>query len=165
MAEVRSGTRTAWAGIAALALGVALWWGMGEDAPRPREGPDAETARTTPPDSPPAPERAAAAAAPAYRIAPSGRLSLEATALPTQGTLALGLELSDEARGSEPRPVRIVGVDGRVIDTIASLAVGAGTGVRLEIDPEWLRPGRYMIEVKTAEKIHLPLRRYVLEVR
>ena len=164
MAEVRWGTLTAWAGIAALALSAALWWGMGGDAPRPQTGADAETARTKPPVSPPAPKATTAAAAPAYRIAPSGRLSLEADSLPTQGALTLGLELSDEARGGEPRRVRIVGVDGRVIDTTASLAAGAGTGVRLEIDPEWLRPGRYMIEVKTAEKIHLPLRRYVLEV-
>ncbi len=149
MAEVRLRTQLAWAGIAALTLCAALWWGIAGDAPRPEAVTEAQTARLTPP---------------AHRIAASGRLSLEAMALPKQGPLALGLELSDEARGSQPRPVRIIGVDGRVIDTTASLIGGAGTGVRLEIDPEWLRPGRYMIEVKTAEMIHFPMIRYVLEV-
>ncbi len=105
-----------------------------------------------------------APSAPAQRIAEGGRLSVDAASLRDGEVLALGLALSDEARGSEPLPVRIVSVDGRRIETTAVPAEGDGSGLRLELDPEWLEPGRYLIEISTTEKIHLPLRRYVLEV-
>ena len=75
------------------------------------------------------------------------------------------MALTDEARGSEPLSVRVVSLDGRRIETTAAPAAGSGSGLRLELEPEWLRPGRYMIEVTTAEKIPLHLRRYVLEVQ
>ena len=55
-------------------------------------------------------------------------------------------------------------MDGRRIETHAAPIAGSGNGLRLELDPEWLTPGRYMIEVRTVEKSHFPLRRYVLEV-
>jgi hypothetical protein len=102
--------------------------------------------------------------APAQHIAAGGRLSTDAASLRDGEVLAVGLGLTDEARGGEPLSVRIVSVDGRRMETTAAPAVGSGSGLRLEIDPEWLTPGRYMIEVRTAEKTHLPLSRYVLEV-
>ncbi len=36
---------------------------------------------------------------------------------------------------------------------------------RFELQADWLSPGRYIIEMKTTERTHFPLRRYVLEVR
>jgi hypothetical protein len=104
-------------------------------------------------------------AAPDVRIADGGRLSIDADSLREGEVLAIGLGLADEARGEEPVTVRIVSVDGRHRETTAAPARGSGSGLRLEIDPEWLTPGRYMIEVSTAEKTHFPVRRYVLEVR
>jgi hypothetical protein len=103
-------------------------------------------------------------APPAQRIADGGRLSIDALSLRDGEVLALGLGLSDEARGEELLAVRLVSVDGRRIETTAAPASGSGSGVRLEIDPEWLTPGRYLVEVSTAEKSHFPIRRYVLEV-
>ena len=103
--------------------------------------------------------------APDYRIAESGRLALEATSLPEGGVLALGLALAEEAGGVEPLAVRVVSVDGRVLDTTAVRTDAAGGDVQLEIDADWLQPGNYMIQIKTAEKVAFPLRRYVLEVR
>ena len=80
--------------------------------------------------------------------------------------MALALDLPDEARGDgEPRPVRIAAVDGRALDTTASITPGAGNGVRLEIDSNWLRRGSYMISVTTSEPSHFQFRRYVLEIR
>jgi hypothetical protein len=61
--------------------------------------------------------------------------------------------------------VVIVSLDGRRIETTAAPEAGSGSGLRLELEAEWLRPGSYMIEVTTAEKIPLHLRRYVLEVQ
>ena len=98
------------------------------------------------------------------RIAEGGRLSIDATSLREGEVLAIGLGLADEARGEEPVAVRIVSVDGRRLETTAAPARGSGSGLRLEIDPEWLTPGRYLIEISTAEKNHFAVRRYVLEV-
>ena len=98
------------------------------------------------------------------RIAEGGRLLTNAASLRDGDVLAVGLGLSDEARGEKPLAVRIVSSDGRRTETTAAPVVGSGSGLRLEIDPEWLTSGSYMIEVRTAEKTHFPLRRYVLEV-
>ena len=98
-----------------------------------------------------------------HRIAADGRLSFEASALPSDGPVTVALELSDESRGGGPLAVRIAAEDGRQIETTA--VPDSGGGVQVEIDPSWLTPGRYLIEVKTPERTHFPLRRYVLEVQ
>jgi hypothetical protein len=103
--------------------------------------------------------------APALRIPEGGRLSLEAASLPEGEPLALGLDLGDEARGATPRPVVIVSTDGRRSEAFAVPTAGRGSGVRLELEPGFLAPGRYMLQVTTAEKIPLHFRRYVLEVQ
>ena len=105
------------------------------------------------------------ARAPAQRIEENGRLEVELDALREGAVLALGLAMPDVARGAGDRPVKVIDVEGRVLETTGAAVDGAGSGLRLEIDPEWLRPGRYLIEVATAEKKPLALRRYVLEVR
>ena len=100
----------------------------------------------------------------AIRIAEHGRLRLVHSELPKQGPLNVVLALPDEARGRGPRTARVVSTDGRRIDTTASALAGAGTGVEIEIDPAFLTPGLYMIEIETAETTPLALRRYVIEV-
>jgi hypothetical protein len=99
------------------------------------------------------------------RLAMGTLLSLDSDALPFDEDLALALELPDEARGEGPRDVRVLAPDGRELKTTATPLPGAGSGVQLAIDPGWLRPGRYLIEVQTAEQTHFPLRRYVLEIQ
>ena len=60
----------------------------------------------------------------------------------------------------------VVSVDGRRDrDDRGARGQASGSGLRLELEPEWLRPGRYMIQVTTAEKTPLHLRRYVIEVQ
>ena len=134
-----------------------------------------ETSTASGPESPALQSAAEAASAPPpavaaleaadYRIEANGRLTIEASALPAEGSLSLALALPDDARDAEPRPVRIVAGDGRQIETRAFDLAGSGSGVQLAIDATWLAPGRYLIEVKTAERKPLPLRRYVLEVK
>jgi hypothetical protein len=36
--------------------------------------------------------------------------------------------------------------------------------VRQDIDAAWLEPGQYLIQLRTAERVALPLRRYVIEI-
>jgi hypothetical protein len=147
---------------AALAIGVAVWR---LDAPAP-EPPAATVAEARPEPAPqapaPGPELPLQPAAESYRIAERGRIAISSETLTPGVPVVFDLDLREEARGGGVRPVRLVGVDGRAMDATSS--PGAG-GVRLEVDPEWLLPGRYMIEVRTAEKTHFPAQRYVLEVR
>ena len=100
------------------------------------------------------------------RISENGRLSVSLQDLREGEALALDLEMPDEARGEGPRPVRVVDVERqRLMETTGAPASGAETCLQIEIAPDWLQPGRYMIEVDTAENRPLAIRRYVLELR
>ena len=101
---------------------------------------------------------------PASRISDGGRLRVDLDALREGEVMVLALDLPDEARGDGALHVKVVDVAGRLFETEATSIEGSGHGLRLEIDPEWLEPGRYMIQVETAENHPLALRRYVLEV-
>ncbi len=130
------------------------------------------------PQSPPAfrEEQAASdAPRPAAAARPQGRadhalasgetLEIAASELPVGRPLVLQLALGEPSRGAEPRPVRILATDGRMLHARGPLAESDRMSTRVEIDPEWLTPGRYIVEVKTTEPSHFPLRRYALEVR
>jgi hypothetical protein len=100
------------------------------------------------------------------RIPENGRLRASLEDLREGDVLALELEMPDEARGEGPRQVRVVDVERqRMLETTGAPVSGAETGLRIEIDPGWLQPGSYLIQVKTAEKRPLALRRYVLELQ
>jgi len=98
------------------------------------------------------------------RIEAGGRLSLERGALPHDGPLVLALAVTDEGRGTSLRTVRVGSTDGRRVDTTAAPLPGPGSGVQLGIDPGFLSPGRYLIEVDTVSSSPLRLQRFVLEV-
>ena len=169
MTEGGSGNRWQLVALVGVAIVIGVWFAVDLS----REPSEAESraeaglpagSSAPPSDSGPEPAGLVPPAAPAEHIAEGGRLSIDATSLRDGEVLALGLGLADEARGEEPLAVRIVSVDGRRLETTAAPADGIESGLRLEIDPEWLTPGRYMIEVRTAEKTHFPVRRYVLEI-
>jgi len=106
------------------------------------------------------------ARATAQRISEHGRLSVSLQDIPEGEALALNLEMPDEARGEGPRKVRVVDAERqRLLETVGTAASADETGLRIEIAPDWLQPGLYMIEVDTAEKRPLAIRRYVLELR
>ena len=137
--------------------------GGADELPVEPESPPVDS-NTVASDSSPEPVGPVPPAPPSHYIAEGGRLSIDAGLLRDGEVIAVGLGLADEARDTAPMAVRVVSVDGRRIETHAAPIPGSGTGLRLELDPEWLTSGRYMIEVHTAEKSHFPLRRYVLEV-
>lgn len=93
-----------------------------------------------------------------------GTLVLESQALAEMTSLSLDLRMPADAVGTEPPPVRVVAPDGRLLHAEGSIGANPGS-VGLALDTAWLLPGRYVIEVKTVERSHFPLRRYALEVR
>jgi hypothetical protein len=154
------------AGLAA--AGLFTWW-LWEPGPAGfgRDGGGASSGATTSPvpDAPADAARSGAALPSLPRIASGGRLSLAAGELPDSRPLALSLELEDDARIASGHEVRMVSEDGRRIELTATPQPGPGSGLRLEIQPDFLEPGRYMIQIETAETHPLGIRRYVLEIR
>lgn len=99
---------------------------------------------------------------PHFQLPDSGRMSVEHSELPGGDKVILGLPLAIDSIGDTPLAVRVVAVDGRVIDVLATQAPGNQPSVTLSLDPTWLTQGSYMIQLETKEKSALPLRRYVL---
>ncbi len=144
-------------------LALALWLVRGND-PAETSTSGVGSAGTSPPSLErvaPMPRQAAAA----RRIADQGRLRVSRETLRDGEVLALELELARELRGTGPRRVRVVDAgSGRVLDTVALPLRSTDGGLGLDLDPAWLRPGRYLIEVEIVGGGPFPLRRYVLEV-
>lgn len=150
--------------IVALAAAAVLW--STRETPEAADGRrELEPASVSPADPPESTGETPRVRAPAVYVADKGRLSVTREALRDGPFLVLGLDLPDDARGEGPLPVKLVDARGRVLELAADPVDGAGSGLRLEIHPEWLRPGQYMIQVETAEAKPLSLRRYVLDVR
>jgi hypothetical protein len=98
-------------------------------------------------------------------VASGETLVLEAASLPAGEALVVHLLLPEPPDGDAPHAVRVLALDGRQLETRARVLGGDRRGVALELDPTWLEPGRYIVELETTEKTHFPLRRYVVEVR
>jgi hypothetical protein len=158
------------AGIAVAAVVVvALAWmlrGGGSEVPEPVAAEERTPSAPVPELElpPPAPAQPAVRA-PARRIGENGRLTVSRADLLEGDVLALGLDMPDVARGEGVREVKLVDADrARVLEIEGQAIDGVGTGLRIEIDPTWLEPGRYLIQVATADPTPLAVRRYVLEV-
>ena len=170
MTESKGGTGLWIAGIAGL-VAIGTWLAMGGTSEPPESSPQASVPTPIPtqaeapkPQSQPVAPKARGER-PGLRIAPNGRLAIDHDALPAEGPLLIALELPDEFRGTEESAVRIISTDGRRTDTTASPLPGAGSGLRVAIDPSVLSRGRYMIEIDTVGNQPLRIRRYVLEIR
>ncbi len=100
-----------------------------------------------------------------HHIAQGERLFLDSAELSEAASLHVTLEFPDVWRGETPRPVRVVSGDGRAIDVIAAREIDGEQLFALEIDSSALTPGPYLIEIKSAERSPLQLRRFVFEVR
>jgi hypothetical protein len=94
-----------------------------------------------------------------------GTLTLRAEALSETQPLEVVFAIPAEAYAGEPLPSRIVGPDGAVLELPGAVPAAGGGGVRLVIEAGWLRHGRHIVEVRTAERSPLPLRRFAIEVR
>ena len=119
-----------------------LWWSTGSG---------------TPGDSTPPPSDV-------RRIASGTALSLSRSEVPATG-LVVELELPVAvSQGATSLPGRVIAEDRRTVEIVARIDPALRGRVRVEIPPGFLSAGRYVIEVETTERTHLPLRRYVLEI-
>jgi hypothetical protein len=65
---------------------------------------------------------------------------------------------------AEPRPVRLMSQDQRALEIPGALDSDR-TAATIELDPGYLQPGTYLVEIETTEQSHFPLRRYFIIVR
>ena len=77
--------------------------------------------------------------------------------------LTLDLRLGEPSTTADPLEGRIL-TEGRELPLTAAVSDDRNS-VRIAVPPGWLSPERYVIEIKTTEKTHFPLRRYAVEVR
>ena len=123
-----------------------------------------------PPAAAPAATPSAAVPQPAssdeLRVASGETIAIESSTIDPSRPVVLHLVLGVPSATDEPRPVRILDAEDGTRNLEAKAVLESGRSeARFEIDPSFLHPGRYIVEVKTTEAFVLPLRRYVLEVR
>jgi hypothetical protein len=153
----RRGSAARWIGlgaVAALGLGLGLWrW----EATRVSEAPvQAESGGL--------PEPIVATAGRVTTLDPGGTLVVPKAALPASGPLRIELHFPVPSADAAPRPGRVLAPDGRVLEIEAPLADAERRSVTVEVPADWLTPGRYVVEIRTTERTHFPLRRYAVEV-
>lgn len=93
------------------------------------------------------------------------KTTLKASDLPKDRPVVLGVVLPVSSTNLQPLRVRIVGETGRMVALKALVQDGEPQSANLEVAQGWLTPGTYLLHVSTNEATHLPLRRYVLEIR
>ena len=149
--------------LAVAVIGVLALWLFGREAEHGGAGPGSGEAESEVPGPPPA-RAVDAPQAGEIAIASGGTIEIDSKSLEPGRPVVVRLELGVPSTTEEPRPVRLLGPGGFVREGQGVLGEGR-TSARYEIDAAWLAPGRYVIEVKTTEQSHFPLRRYALEVR
>ncbi len=101
-----------------------------------------------------------------FDLNPDESTSIVAQDLPTETPLVLNLLLPAALPSADALPARIISVDGsRELQLPDALVAADRDRVRVQIESGWLSPGRYRIEIETAERSQPTLRRYPLEVR
>jgi hypothetical protein len=153
--------RLAWGVGIALIVGVGIF-SMPDSAPPELEAP-APTSDAEPEARSERVEQEATS--PETPLPPNGRLVLDATPLADGRPLTVHFALPEPSRDGEPRPVRLISQpDHRILELDGALSEDRTTAA-VEIDPTYLRPGVYLVEVRTTELSHFPLRRYGIVVR
>jgi hypothetical protein len=129
-------------------------------APPPAPAPE-------PPPPPPAdqtPRLAVPNAAGEISLAPHETIQLDSASLTPGKPLVLHLDIEVPSLTDEPRPVRVISPEKRIFEGQGVLGESR-SDARFEIDPAFFKPGRYLVEIKTTEMTHFPLRRFLIDVR
>ena len=158
--------RIAWAFAAGMILAIAVGYAvLRPDVDTAREGAPEPVARKVAP-APPAPRAEAPASPDANpRVEPSRSIELDRSKFPASGSVRVSLGLVGLSADDRARPVRVISQpDHRIVETSGALD-SERTAATIELAPEYLQPGTYLVEMKTTERGPLALRRYYLVVR
>jgi len=125
------------------------------------------------PDRPPSPAPAAAAAPAADGFGPAdfvlvwgevaGPLRAEQVTGGAPLAIDLALPVAIDA-GVDVLSSRMIPIDGTPLSLEGTVHGDGRDRVRLDVPPGWLARGSYLIEVRTTERIPLPVRRFALIV-
>ncbi len=107
----------------------------------------------------------ATATSPDRPLAPSRTLELSRADFPSDGPVRVTLGLAEPSANAEPRPVRLVSQPDHRILQLAGALEADRRAATIEVDPGYLQPGTYLVEMKTTERGVFPLRRYFIIVR
>jgi hypothetical protein len=135
-----------WAGAIAMVAAAGLWLASGSAPP----GSD-------PPEAP-------VAALSELVLEPGETREIPAASLPSEAPLVLTLVLPVPS-GAAVLSARVVASDGRAVESQAAVRGDDPRRAQMAVPTAWLEPGRYLVEVRTDETSHFPLRRYALEIR
>jgi hypothetical protein len=138
-------------------------------APPPAPAPAPAPAPEPPPPEPPPPaDQTPRLAVPnadgEISLAHHETIQLDSASLTPGRPLVMHLDIEVPQLTDEPRPVRVISPEGRIFEGQGVLGEGR-SNARFEIDPAFFKPGRYLVEIKTTEMTHFPLRRFLIEVR
>lgn len=153
--------RVAWiTGIAAIAGFAAaqwLWPGRGASPGQDEASPSSAPAAAPSTPAPPTPGE--------LRAEGGETIQIDSASLDPDRPVVLHLVLPAPSQTEAPRPVRIIAMDGsRSLEGEGILAADR-TEARFEVDPAFLRPGRYIVEVHVTTLMPMSVRRYAVEVR
>ena len=115
----------------------------------------------------PVPTEAAKSANPSLEkpLAPFATLELSRADFPASGTVTVKVDLGAPSADDKPRTVRMFSqTDQHGILTDARLDETRTVGT-IQLDPNFLQPGEYFVEVTTTERSAFPVRRYAIVVR
>ena len=100
------------------------------------------------------------------QVASGDVIFVEAGQVEAAGTIRLELLLPIASIDDSARPVRVYAEHQAPIHLETSPFGSDRTRARIDLAPGTLnQPGRYIIEIETTEKSHIPLRRFAIEVR
>jgi len=102
---------------------------------------------------------------PDFTLQAAATTIIRSSEFPRDRNVRLGLSLPVPATRFEPLNARIADENGRTLKAVATVQGEEMEIANLELETEWLSPGRYLIQLVTQELSHLPVRRYHLEVR
>jgi len=97
-------------------------------------------------------------------IQPSGQLELARSALPRSGLIPISFALGEPCADANPLPVLLFSMSDRREIKVEGRLDSVRTTTTIEVDPSWLLPGAYLVQIQTTARSPLPLRRYVIVV-
>ena len=154
-------------GAVVVAAALALWLAPQDDEEVAPTVSESAAPETPPEPSPPVPTSPPAPGVydPERVMKSGGTWVIAVASVPTDRPVVLNLEVPAPPAGTEFLGVRLIAEGRDPFEAPGAIVGQARDRARVEVPPGWLAAGRVVVEVKTTEKTHFPLRRYALEIR